>query len=164
MTVKKSVWRTLDDVLYHAVRLFIALLLIGMFITIMLEVIFRYVVDNPAFWTEELARYLMFYMVLLGSAIALREERHPSLTFIIESFPGRFRKGWKMLLDSIVCVVLLVMLKEGYLMAVDEMIMKTPALRISFFWIYLAFPIGTVLMILQLIVKYLFGEKSEPGQ
>jgi TRAP-type C4-dicarboxylate transport system permease small subunit len=164
MTVKKSIGRKFDEVLYKAIRLSIAFLLTAMFVIIIMEVIFRYVVAAPAFWTEELARYIMFYMVLLGSAIAIREERHPSLTFIIQQFPEKFQKVWNILIDSVVFIVLLVMLKEGYFMAVDEMIMKTPALRVSFFWVYLAFPIGTILMMLQIIVKYIFGKKSEPGQ
>lgn len=164
MTVKKSWWRKSDGILYHAIRISIALSLIAMFVTIILEVLFRYVVAAPAFWTEELARYLMFYMVLLGSAIAIREERHPSLTFIKQNFPEKLQKAWNILLDGVVFIVLLVMLKEGYLMAVDEMIMKTPALRISFFWVYLAFPIGTLLMMIQIVVKYLFGKKVESGQ
>lgn len=132
-----------------------------MFIVIIMEVIFRYVVAAPAFWTEELARYLMFYMVFLGSAVAIREERHPSLTFIVQQLPPKFQKVWGILIDALVFIVLLVMLREGSLMAVDEMIMKTPALRISFFWIYLAFPIGIVLMMIQIILKYIFGKKSE---
>lgn len=49
-------------------------------------------------------------------------------------------------------------------MAVDEMIMKTPALRISFFWVYLAFPIGAFLMMVQILASYIFGKRSFPGK
>ena len=38
-----------------------------MFLVVMAVIVTRYVVDLPFFWGEELARYAMFYMIMLGS-------------------------------------------------------------------------------------------------
>jgi TRAP-type C4-dicarboxylate transport system permease small subunit len=149
-----------SDFLVGAVRTMTAVLLLLMFIVIMLEVIFRYVLTSSPFWTEELARYVMFYMVLLGSAAAVREEQHPSLTFVIRKFGVGFRRKWKLLLDILVLLVLVVVFWEGCVMAVEEWIGKTPALRISFFWVYLALPIGAVLMMIEIIAKNVLSKKA----
>jgi TRAP-type C4-dicarboxylate transport system permease small subunit len=97
---------------------------------------------------------------MLGSAVAFREERHPALLFIIQKFPIRFVKVWNFIKDTIIIIILIIIFKEGYFMALNGIIMKSPALRISFFWVYLAFPIGALLMISQIIANYIFGEKS----
>ena len=143
-----------------AIRVTTAVLLLLMFVVIMLEVIFRYVLTSSPFWTEELARYVMFYMVLLGSAAATREEKHPSLTFVIQNFSLGFRRKWKLLLDCLVLLVLAVVFWQGCVMAVEEWIGRTPALRISFFWVYLALPIGALLMVVEIIAKYICGKKA----
>ncbi|GAI30079.1 unnamed protein product, partial [marine sediment metagenome] len=114
----------------------------------------------PVFGAEELARYIMFYMVMLGSAVAFREEIHPALLFVIQKFPIKFLRIWNFIKDIIIIIILIIIFKEGYLMALNEVIMKSPALRISFFWVYLAFPIGALLMIFQIIANYIFGKKT----
>lgn len=131
------------------------ILIIMMFLIVILEVISRYVMRVPFFWTEELARYLMFYMVMIGSSITLREERHPALLFIIEKFPKKFKKIWKIVLDILLVIVLLAIFKESLKMAIDALIMKTPALRIAFFWVYLGLPIGAILMLYEIVMKYI---------
>jgi len=146
--------------LLGAIRVTTAILLMIMFVVIMLEVIFRYILTSSPFWTEELARYAMFYMVLVGSAAAIREEKHPSLTFVIQKFSAGFRRKWKLFLDGLVFLVLAVVFWEGCVMAVEEWIGKTPALRISFFWVYLALPIGACLMMVEIIAKYVLGEEA----
>ncbi len=148
------------NVLYRATRLAVAALLAIMALLILKEVIFRYVFAAPAFWTEELARYVMFYMVLLGSSIAIREERHPALLFVIQNFSPRFRRIWRIFIDVLIFAVLVAVFREGLVMAVDEIITRTPALRVSFFWIYLALPLGSLLMMIQIIAKHVFGKES----
>ncbi|MHC4572510.1 MAG: hypothetical protein ACYS76_00010 [Planctomycetota bacterium] len=45
-------------------------------------------------------------------------------------------------------------------MAAEERIGKTAALRISFFWVYLALPIGSLLMMLEILAKHITGTKK----
>ncbi|MHC4621523.1 MAG: TRAP transporter small permease, partial [Planctomycetota bacterium] len=113
-----------------------------------------------AFWTEEFARYVMFYMVLIGSAAAARKEQHPALTLVIKRFTPRFRNRWSFLIDTLVLLVLIVVFRQGCLMAAEERIGKTAALRISFFWVYLALPIGSLLMMLEILAKHITGTKT----
>jgi TRAP-type C4-dicarboxylate transport system permease small subunit len=146
--------------LFKLIRTATALVLAVMFIVIFLGVFLRYVLNTPAFWTEEAARCLMFYMVLVGSSAATRQDRHPAISFVTDKFSQNLRRKWKSFLDVPVFIVLLVIFWQGILMAVDERIGRTPALRISFFWVYLALPVGAFLMMLQIIAKYLGHRKN----
>jgi len=148
-----------DEVSIRLIRVVTGLLLVVMFVVIVFGVVLRYVFNSPAFWTEELARYVMFYMVLIGSVAAIRQQRHPALCFLIDRFPRRFRLAWDVVLDGLVFLVLVFVLVEGCIMAVEESIGRTTALRISFFWVYLALPIGALLMMAQIVAKYIWGKK-----
>jgi len=154
-----SGFKKFDSIFLTAVRTITALLLALMFVVITLGVIFRYLLNSPIFWIPEFARYVMFYMVLIGSVAALRQRQHPSLVFIIQKFPPRLHKIWSFTLDGLVFFVLLFVLLEGFVLALEEWIAMTPSLRISFFWVYLALPVGALLMMFQIIAKHIWGEK-----
>jgi len=152
--------RGFDDVLLKAIRATTGVLLAIMFVVIIFGVFFRYVLNSPAFWTEELARYIMFYMVLIGSASAIREERHPALTFVTDRFSRRFRTKWRFVLEALVFLVLAVVFWQGIVMAVEERIGLTAALRVSFFWVYLALPVGSLLMMFEIVAKHIWGKRT----
>jgi TRAP-type C4-dicarboxylate transport system permease small subunit len=158
MTEKTSKIRTLDERLLTATQIVVALLLVTMFGVIMWEVITRHLFSRPAFWTEEFARYVMFYMVLVGSAVAIRQEMHPALHFVTQKFSARFQRIWHLFIDVLVFLVLIVILVEGFKMATDEWVGYTPALQVPYFWVYLALPIGAFLMMVQIVAKYIFGK------
>ena len=143
----------IDRWLTAGTRTVIALLLFGMVVEVLCLVVLRYVFHSPPFWGEELARYIMFYLVLLGSAISLRADQHPRLTMVHDALPPVVRAVWGRVVDLLVAGVLLVFLYQGWEMAQDEGIMMTPALRVSYFWVYLAFPVGAVLMLIQLLLR-----------
>ena len=155
-----SKFQKFDGILLGVIRVITAILLMIMFIVIIVEVIFRYVLESPPFWTEELARYVMFYMVLVGSVVAIREERHPALAFIIKKFGIGFRRKWNILIEGLVFFVLVIVFIKGFVMAVEERIGMTTALRVSFFWVYLALPIGAFLMMVEVVAKHILGRKA----
>lgn len=53
--------------------------LIGMFLTILLQIWARYGFDYPFSWTEELARYLMVWAGLLGATCAFKRRLDPTI-------------------------------------------------------------------------------------
>lgn len=55
----------------------VVVLFLAMTITVIIQVFFRFVIQSPLRWTEELVRYLMIWLVLMASAIAMRN-RSPS--------------------------------------------------------------------------------------
>jgi len=149
-----------DKILLKSIETLTLALLVFMFVVVISAVFSRYVLNSPIFWSEELASYLMVYMVMLGSAVAFRKGKHPVLLFIVQKFSVRFQEVWNFILDIMIIIISIVIFKEGYLMALNESIMKTSALRISFFWVYLALPVGAMLTISQIIVKFIFSEKK----
>lgn len=67
-----------------AVLVFVALTAV-----VTLQVVNRLVLHQPFIWSEEIGRFLFFWVVLLGAAISVRRRRH----FVLDVMPRRRRPG-----------------------------------------------------------------------
>lgn len=72
---------------YVAIAVMILLL-----IDITLQIVTRYVFNNPLGWTEEIARYLLIVLTFAGAPIAVRNNSNVSLDFILTNAPPQVRK------------------------------------------------------------------------
>ncbi len=63
----------------------------GMFLCVLVQVIFRYFFDSPLTWSDELARYLFVWCAFLGWVIAARRRSHLAITSVQAKLPPRGR-------------------------------------------------------------------------
>jgi TRAP-type transport system small permease protein len=144
--------------LVHGLVGFATGLLLGlMLLVVVILVVARYVFSIPIFGGDELARYLMFYMVMVGSTVAIRLDQHPRLTLVLAMLSERHQKCMRLVIDLMVALVLGVMFYHGLDMANEEAITSTPSLRWSFFWVYIAIPIGAATGLVELIALWVPG-------
>ena len=61
----------------------------------------RYVLNNSASWTEEIARYLLICVVFVGMAAAVRDNRHIHVDFFYRMMPKWFARGVSTLVDVV---------------------------------------------------------------
>ncbi|MDK3017813.1 TRAP transporter small permease [Pseudodonghicola flavimaris] len=143
----------------HLERLFVTLngaavilLLAGMAGVVGTNVALRYLTNNSLPWADEAARYMMIWMTFVGAGLALRGGMHVAITNLQDSLP----KPAQRLLRGLIVLLLLVFF--GFMVWVSWQYMqrmqyqKTPALRLSFKYIYAAMPIGFGLLILHLLL------------
>lgn len=57
------------------------------------QVVTRFIFDDPSSFTEELARYLLMWIGLLGAAYAYRKHSHLSLDLLKQTLTGE-KKRW----------------------------------------------------------------------
>jgi TRAP-type transport system small permease protein len=131
---------------------FCVLLFAAMILVTLLGVFFRYVMLNPFEWTEELARFLMLGLSFLAINIALRKREHIAIQFLAQKLPNKISKVLDYFVDILIGLFLIVLMKQGYLMA-TRTLLTTSTLNISMFWIYLTVPLGAFLTLLQLILN-----------
>ena len=67
----------------------VVVLFLAMTITVIIQVFFRFVIQSPLRWTEELARYLMIWLVLMASAIAVRKRSPLQVDGLATSLPQK---------------------------------------------------------------------------
>ncbi|EPX85283.1 TRAP transporter small permease [Salipiger mucosus] len=124
-----------------------------MVVVVLTLIIGRSVFGVAFFWGEELARYTMIFMAFIGGAVALRADQHPRLTIFTAYLPERARVWIERVLAGLMAVTLAVLFWQGLDVAILDGRMKTPALRIPYFWIFLAVPIGAAAMLIMLFFK-----------
>lgn len=80
-----------------------------MVVAIVWQVFARYVLLRPTVWSEELARYLMVWTTMLGSALVVRRGGHVAVTVFVELLPARVQHAIGFFRDA------LTILMAGYL-------------------------------------------------
>lgn len=140
-----------------------------MCIVVLVAVFLRYVVEYPFPWGEELARYLMIWGIFFGISIGTRERTHLGVEAFIGLLPTKPRKV--VLIISQIIVVLaylcLAILSVKLVLLLKENTQRTPSMRIPFFLIYSALPVGFILSFIR-AVKVLWEDifyrgKDEQG-
>jgi len=115
------------------------------------NVVMRYVFLAPIFWAEELARYLMVWLIFLGAGLLAGEEGHISVNAITRFLNPRS----KLMLSRIVRIFGLIFCAVltwygwKHTMSVRNSLQVTAALDIPMWLTYLAIPVGGAIMVLR---------------
>lgn len=127
------------------------IVLAAMAVVVFLQVLFRYVLHLPLFWTEEFARYCLVWASLLGAAVALKRGEHIAVTFFLENCPKGVTRALTMVAQISVALILAVMVWGGVKLVLVTSAQISPALRIPMTVPYLALPIGSAVMLFHII-------------
>lgn len=109
---------------------------------IFLQVFFRFVVQSPLYWTEELSRYSFVYVVFIGAAWAGKNHMHLGVDYFTSKLPGAFMKGLRVILDCLILAFSAVIVAAGALVVPVNLKQSSPALHIPMGAVYAAIPIG----------------------
>lgn len=127
------------------VALFVAIL-----ITMLLQIVFRYVLSSPLVWTEELARYLYIWACYLGAPVALRRGNHIVITVVVDRLPPQVARPVTFGIEAVALFFLLQLAIQGAVLALRSHTVMAITLPIPWSVIYLAAPVSAVLMILEM--------------
>lgn len=141
---------------YNGVAFFIlSLAVFGMFLVVLVQVLFRYVLPLPLFWIEETARYLLIFIAMMGGTLAFKDDAHPKVAFFYEQLKYSKRIKWELFLRIFIIIFLMLLLFSGWNWAKDNSCFRTAGLGISYFWPLMIVPIGAAAMLVILIVDSL---------
>jgi len=125
-------------------------LVISMVIFTGLQVFYRYILNNPLAWTEELARITLVWLVFWGSAIAVRRKKHLSISFFVNLLPKKIRLYIDIFNQFAMMSFLGIAAYTGYRVMLMTQGIVTPALGISYLWFYIIVPLSCIFMFLQM--------------
>lgn len=83
-----NVVRKIKSYIDKALEALLILMFVSMFIVVLIQVFTRFIMNNPASWTEEVARYLMVWMSFLGAGVGLKYGLHMSLGIVTDRLSG----------------------------------------------------------------------------
>jgi TRAP-type C4-dicarboxylate transport system permease small subunit len=112
--------------------------MIGIVVVTALQVFSRYVLGSSFMWTEELARTLGIWCVMLCTGIVLKYNEHVGFDLIPESF-----KPYQLLLTNVVAVFFSIMLIKPCLQHLRVSFGRlSPAMRVPLWIMYIPMIIG----------------------
>ncbi len=127
-------------------------LVVVMTVVVFLQVLYRYLLTQPLYWSEELARYLFVWISILGSALSLQRRGHFGMDFFYRVLPDQGRRFLIFVVYVLIGVVILVLLVEGIFLVQKTAAQQSPAMEISMGWAYACLPVGASLMAIHLLV------------
>jgi TRAP-type C4-dicarboxylate transport system permease small subunit len=138
----------LSKTIYKIVNVAIIVVCAMITVDIILQVFFRYVLNNSLQWSEETGVYLMIWMVFLGCSVLMRNEEHISITAVLKRLPKGLRIGLKLFYRVIGIIFLVLVTYYGFGVFASGTAANSPSLGISTKWVKLAIPVGATFMIL----------------
>ncbi|MFZ7112530.1 MAG: TRAP transporter small permease [Desulfatiglandales bacterium] len=153
----------ISDRLNRLCEIALIVILGAMAIVVFLQVLFRYVLHLPLFWTEEFARYCLVWASLLGASVALKRQEHIAVTFFLERLPQRIARIVTIVGRISVGLILAVMTWGGAMLVMVTSFQISPALRIPMAIPYLALPIGSAVMLFHMIT-IIFSQRPEGSE
>lgn len=133
------------------IRFIVIVLTAVMVVAVFLQVLFRFFLDQPLAWTEELARYLLIWITFLGSAYGMAVKAHIGTEYIQKFLSPLLNK----IVVGIAAVCSLcffgVMVQQGYLLSARSMTQTSPTLLVPMGYVYMVIPISGVLLIMNVL-------------
>ncbi|ASV83249.1 tripartite ATP-independent periplasmic transporter, DctQ family [Ochrobactrum quorumnocens] len=111
-------------------------------------VVMRYWLHQPLQWTEEISGLLMIWIIMLGSVAAERDNQHLAIPMLVEILPEKIREVINSIISILSGLFLLYVSYAGYKLSVAAQFKVTDVLRISYYWIDIAVPVGFVIIAL----------------
>jgi TRAP-type C4-dicarboxylate transport system permease small subunit len=128
----------------------------------MFQIVTRFVLEQPAEWSEILIRLSLIWMVFLGIPAAFRQGAMVSVDVLYRTMPPRGRRAFDWLVAFASLILITVVLWWGWDYAVRGRVQSMAGLEsISMFWGYLALPVGALFCILGIVGNLLDPQRHE---
>jgi TRAP-type transport system small permease protein len=119
------------------------------------QVFARYILSSPLVWSEEIVRYSMIWIVLLGTVIALRKGLLVSVEIVLHLVPAKVKKVMEALVVILNIVFLFILIKYGMTLIELTGGQKVGALDLSVGVIYWSVPVAGVIGIINALVVFI---------
>ena len=131
-------------------RLMCGVLLAASCMLVFANVVMRYGFGQSFAWAEEISRYLVVWLCFLASGLALRQGAHIAVETLPDALPGPAARLVRLLVVLLVALFLALLAWWGWEYAMFAWTQRSPVLRLSAGMVYLAVPVGCVLMLVHL--------------
>lgn len=134
----------------------LVLVMVCILLSVSWQVISRYLLKDPSSVTEELARFLLIWVGMLGAVYAYRTNSHLGLNLVLDKMSAKFKQLTLILIQLLVIVFSGLVLVFGGYELVDltlELKQISAALSINMGVVYAVLPISGLLLIIYSLVN-----------
>jgi TRAP-type C4-dicarboxylate transport system permease small subunit len=139
-------------------------LLAGYFALVLLQVFFRYVLNDSLFWAEELVRGAMLWGVMISIGLVAAARAHIRIEVLELMLPPAGRRFVVALTDALTVAFALVLLWAGIEFVDRTWFQNSPLLDVPKSTVYMAIPVGAALEALMTLLTWQqHGPSAEPS-
>ena len=149
------------DSLEASLRRVLLVLVSGIVLSVVLQIIARFILLVSIPWTDELARYLMIWASFVGLGVAFRRGQLISVAIVKDNLPPRLYRMATLVSDVLCSIFAIVAIIYGIKLCLLNAGQVSPALRISLGIIYGAIPVGCLLFLLFAVESILSPPAAE---
>ena len=138
--------KKLDTILRHTLVLIMAVMVVN----VLWQVFSRYVLGTPSSFTDELARFLMIWIGILGAAYVAGRNGHVAIDVLVRRAGENNKKRLKLVAQiAIILFCLIAMVVGGFRLVYITYVLKqfSPALGLPWAVVYLVIPLSGMLII-----------------
>jgi len=129
-------------------------LLFTYFCLVLLQVFFRYVLNESLFWAEEFVRGAMLWGVMLSSALVAAGRAHIRIEVLELMLAPAGRRIVMILIDILTLAFLLTLLWAGIELVDRTWFQRSPLLDVPKYSVYLAVPIGAAIEAIFMVMTW----------
>ncbi len=123
-------------------------------VVVLSQVIWRFIFNAPFSWSEELARHLQVWLILLTSSVCIQKGRHLSVDYVTHALPFQVGKVLKLIILALCMLFLWTVIIFSIQMIAITINEITPAIRIPVFFVYLSLPVTGLLMFFETFILF----------
>lgn len=130
-----------------------------MSIIIVLQVFFRYVLNNSLSWSEELARYLFIWMIYVGISYGVKLDKHICVDAVYTFMPKGIKRGYAIVAYLLFLIFAVAIIYYGILVVGMQITsgQVSPAMGLPMQYVYVAPVVGMILTVIRLVQKIYYA-------
>lgn len=129
-------------------------------------VFFRFILNSPIVWAEEVQLILVVWAVFFGASIAIREKGHIAVDIFFDAMPKKVQRVMSVLIWVIVAVSIgaIAKLEMDRVLGLIQSGLRTSILRLPSSVEYIGVVIACVLMLLNHVINGIEALRKQPGK
>lgn len=125
----------------------LVLMILAMFVAFLLQIVFRYAMNLPVAWTEEVCVLTWVWGILWGSAFVTRDADEIRFDMVYGLVSAGTRRVFRALSGLIFITVMAIALPATWGYVSFMKVESTAALGIPFSWVFVIYPVFVVAMV-----------------
>jgi len=140
-------------------RALMAIIFSLMVIIVFSNVVSRYFLNFSIAWSEEVARFMLIWLAMIGAVLAYVEDEHLGLDILVTQIPRQMARVVAVMADLLVLYAIYLITLGGIEMVGTSWNWLSPATATSYGLVYLVVPAAGAVLFLQTISKMAYHIK-----
>ncbi|MFN9774874.1 MAG: TRAP transporter small permease [Burkholderiales bacterium] len=129
-------------------------MLAAYFIAVLLQVFYRYVLNDSIFWAEEFVRSTMIWGVMIASGLVAAQRAHIRVELLEDWLPPAGRRVVVFAANALSLAFCLLLAWAGWQFVERSWFQRSPMLDIPKWWVYVAIPVGAAIEALLMLLTW----------